>query len=65
MQAKIYGFKNLLKLGVKIIIFKITIGRTVSNFSFKTSFFTKERKNETGERETEKEEKQKENTQEK
>ena len=34
-----YGFKNLLKLEVEIINFKITIGRTVFNFSCKTSVF--------------------------
>ena len=34
-----YGFKNLVKLGVDIINFKITIDRTVFNFSCKTSTF--------------------------
>ena len=38
-QQKSYGFKNLVKLGVEHINFKITIGRTVFNFSCKTSFF--------------------------
>merc|ERR1711973_570596 len=36
-----YGFKNLVKLGVEIINFKITIGRTVFNFSCKTSVFAR------------------------
>merc|ERR1711973_933720 len=34
-----YGFSNLVKLGVEIINFKITIGRTVFDFSTKTSVF--------------------------
>jgi len=38
-QQKSYGFKNLVKLGVENINFKITIGRTVFNFSYKTSVF--------------------------
>ena len=38
-EQKSYGFKNLVKLGVEIINFKITIGRTVFNFSCKTSVF--------------------------
>ena len=35
-EQKSYGFKNLVKLGVENINFKITIGRTVFNFSYKT-----------------------------
>ena len=38
-QQKCYGFKNLVKLGVENINFKITLGRTVFNFSYKTSVF--------------------------
>ena len=34
-----YGFKNLMKLGVGIFFFKIPRGRTVFNFSCKTSVF--------------------------
>ena len=34
-----YGFKNLMKLGVREKIFEITAGRTVFNFSCKTSVF--------------------------
>ena len=34
-----YGFKNLVKLGVENFFFKIPIGRTVFNFSCKTSVF--------------------------
>merc|ERR1712116_25760 len=34
-----YGFKNLVKLGVGIFFFKIPIGRTIFNFSCKTSVF--------------------------
>ena len=34
-----YGFKSSVKLGVEIIFFKIPIGRTVFNFSCKTSVF--------------------------
>ena len=34
-----YWFKNLVKMGVKIIDFKIKIGRTVLQFSCKTSVF--------------------------
>ena len=38
-QQKSYGFKSLVKLGVENINFKITISRTVFNFSCKTSVF--------------------------
>ena len=38
-QQKSYGFKNLVKLEVEIKNFKITMGRTVFNFSCKTSVF--------------------------
>ena len=38
-QQKFYGFKILVKLGIEKINFKITIGRTVFNFSCKISFF--------------------------
>ena len=34
-----YGFKNLVKLGVENFFFKIYMGRTVFNFSCKTSVF--------------------------
>ena len=36
-----YGFKNLMKLGVENINFKITIARTVFKFSFKISVFVR------------------------
>ena len=38
-EQKSYGFKNLVKLGIENINFKITLGRTVFNFSYKTSVF--------------------------
>ena len=40
-----YGFQNLVKLGVQIINFKITKGRTVLTFSCKTSVFKWKAKN--------------------
>ena len=36
-RKKSYGFKNLVKVGVVIFNFKITIDRTIFNFPFKTS----------------------------
>ena len=39
VQIFFYGFKNLVKLGVEIFFFKISMGRTVFNFSCKTSVF--------------------------
>ena len=38
-QQKSYGFENFEKLDVRNFFFKITAGRTVFNFSCKTSFF--------------------------
>ena len=38
-QQKFYGFKNYEKLEVQNFFFKIKAGRTVFNFSIKTSFF--------------------------
>ena len=35
-EQKSYGFKNLVKLEVRIFFFKITAGRTVFNFPCKT-----------------------------
>ena len=35
-EQKSSGFKNLVKLEVRILFFKITAGRTVYNFSYKT-----------------------------
>ena len=39
VQKFFYGFKNLVKLGVEITDFKMTMGRTVFSFSCKTSVF--------------------------
>ena len=40
-NRKYYGYKNLVKLGVEKINFKITLCRTVFNFSCKTSVFAR------------------------